>query len=228
MGALNTDRFNTQDINLDSSWQPDSEALIIKNLGLQDYTTVWQAMQDFTRQRDKNTADELWLLEHPAVYTQGRNGKAEHILQRSDIPLVKVDRGGQVTYHGPGQLIIYTLIDLKRRHLGIRRLVTLIENAIISLLNAHNIQACNNPEAPGVYVDNKKIAALGLRVSRACTTHGLSLNIDMDLSPFNNINPCGYAGLEVTQCKDLGITDNLHTLSNQLVQILSDLIIKEA
>ena len=228
MGALNTDRFNTQDINLDSSWQPDSEALIIKNLGLQDYTTVWQAMQDFTRQRDKNTADELWLLEHPAVYTQGRNGKAEHILQRSDIPLVKVDRGGQVTYHGPGQLIIYTLIDLKRRHLGIRRLVTLIENAIISLLNTHNIKACNKPEAPGVYVDNKKIAALGLRVSRACTTHGLSLNIDMDLSPFNNINPCGYAGMEVTQCKDLGITDNLHTLSNQLVQILSDLIIKEA
>jgi lipoyl(octanoyl) transferase len=185
-------------------------------------------MQNFTQTRDENTPDELWLLEHPAVYTQGRNGKAEHILTASDIPIVKVDRGGQVTYHGPGQLIIYTLIDLKRRNLGVRRLVTLLENAIIALLSEHKIKACNNPKAPGVYVDNKKVAALGLRVSRGCTTHGLSLNIDMDLSPFNNINPCGYEGLQVTQCKDLGITDNLQNISNQLSQKLADLIMKES
>ncbi len=201
---------------------------IIKNLGLQDYTSVWQAMQDFTQTRDESTPDEFWLVEHPAVYTQGRNGKAEHILTATDIPIVKVDRGGQVTYHGPGQLIIYTLIDLKRRNLGVRRLVTLLENAIISLLSDHKIKARNNPKAPGVYVDNKKIAALGLRVSRACTTHGLSLNIDMDLSPFNNINPCGYQGLEVTQCKDLGVTDNLQSLSEQLVALLANSIIEES
>ena len=201
---------------------------IIKNLGFQDYTSVWQAMQDFTQTRDENTSDELWLVEHPAVYTQGRNGKAEHILIASDIPIVNVDRGGQVTYHGPGQLIIYTLIDLKRRNLGIRHLVTLLENAIISLLKTHKIKACNNPKAPGVYVDNKKIAALGLRVSRGCTTHGLSLNIDMDLSPFNNINPCGYADLQVTQCKDLGIKENLHVLSEELVTLLTNSIIEES
>ena len=207
--------------------KPYSSPPSIKNLGLQDYTSVWQAMQDFTQTRNENTADELWLVEHPAVYTQGRNGKAEHILQPSNIPIVKVDRGGQVTYHGPGQLIIYTLIDLKRRKLGVRRLVTLLENAIISLLSKHQIEARNNPKAPGVYVDNKKIAALGLRVSKGCTTHGLSLNVDMDLSPFDNINPCGYAGLQVTQCKDLGINSDLHSLSGQLVTRLSDLIIND-
>jgi len=208
--------------------KPYSTPPLIKNLGLQDYASVWQAMQGFTQTRNENTADELWLVEHPAVYTQGRNGKAEHILKPSGIPIVKVDRGGQVTYHGPGQLIIYTLIDLKRRKLGVRRLVTLLEKAITSLLSEFNIKACNKPKAPGVYVDDKKVAALGLRVSKGCTTHGLSLNIDMDLSPFNNINPCGYAGLEVTQCKDLGITNNLQDLSNQLSKILVDLIIKEA
>jgi len=200
----------------------------IKKLGLQDYSSIWQDMQDFTQTRDENTPDELWVVEHPAVYTQGRNGKAEHILKPSNIPIVQVDRGGQVTYHGPGQLIIYTLIDLKRRKLGVRRLVTLLENAIISLLSDYHIQARNDPKAPGVYVDNKKIAALGLRVSRGCTTHGLSLNIDMDLSPFDNINPCGYQDLQVTQCKDLGVTENLQTLSTQLADELSSLIAKES
>ncbi len=205
-----------------------SSPLLIKNIGLQDYLTVWQAMQDFTQTRDENTADELWIVEHPAVYTQGRNGKAEHILKPNNIPIVKVDRGGQVTYHAPGQIIIYTLIDLKRRKLGVRRLVTLLEDAIISLLKDYHIEAQNDPKAPGVYVANNKIAALGLRVSRGCTTHGLSLNVDMDLSPFNDINPCGYQGLQITQCKDLGITEKLPHLSSQLATKLNNLIIKES
>ena len=197
---------------------------IIKNLGQQDYQSVWQSMQDFTKSRDENTPDELWVVEHPAVYTQGRNGKEEHILNATSIPIVKTDRGGQVTYHGPGQLIIYTLINLKRRKLGVRRLVTLLENSIIELLADYKIKARNDPKAPGVYVDNKKVAALGLRVSRGCTTHGLSLNIDMDLSPFQHINPCGYKGLEVTQCKDLGIDSDLQTLANSLSTKLSTAI----
>jgi len=197
---------------------------IIKNLGPQDYQSVWQRMQDFTKIRNENTPDELWIVEHPAVYTQGRSGKEEHILNATSIPIVKADRGGQVTYHGPGQLIIYTLIDLKRRKLGVRRLVTLLENSIIELLGDYKIKAHNDPKAPGVYVDNKKVAALGLRVSRGCTTHGLSLNIDMDLSPFQHINPCGYKGLEVTQCKDLGIDSDLQTLANSLSIKLSTAI----
>lgn len=197
----------------------------IKNLGLQDYESTWQAMQDFTKERNKETPDELWIVEHPAVYTLGRNGKEEHILNHTDIPVVNVDRGGQVTYHGPGQLIIYTLIDLHRKNLGIRRMVTIIEDAIISLLGSYGIEARNDPKAPGVYVNDKKVAALGLRVSKGCTTHGLSLNIDMDLTPFRNINPCGYAGLEVTQCKDLGITDSFNEIAEKLsssLQILEN------
>ncbi|MEE9445030.1 MAG: lipoyl(octanoyl) transferase LipB [Cocleimonas sp.] len=196
----------------------------IKKLGLQEYQTVWQAMQDFTKNRDENTLDEFWIVEHPAVYTLGRNGKEEHILNATEIPIVKVDRGGQVTYHGPGQLIIYTLIDLKRRNLGIRRLVTLLENSIIELLADYQLKARNDPKAPGVYVDNKKVAALGLRVSRGCTTHGLSLNVDMDLSPFKDINPCGYEGLEVTQCKDLGIDSDLQNIASLLCTKLSKVI----
>ena len=198
----------------------------IKTLGLQDYQSVWQAMQDFTKNRDENTPDELWVVEHPAVFTLGRNGKEEHILNATTIPIVKVDRGGQVTYHGPGQLIIYTLIDLKRRSLGIRRLVTILENSIIELLADYEIKARNDPKAPGVYVDNKKVAALGLRVSRGCTTHGLSLNINMDLSPFKQINPCGYKDLEVTQCKDLGINNDLPTLASLLCSKLSETLNK--
>ena len=192
----------------------------IKNLGLQDYEKVWQAMQDFTKSRNKNTQDELWIVEHSPVYTLGRNGKPEHILNKTHIPIVKVDRGGQVTYHGPGQLVIYVLLDLHRRSLGIRKLVTIIEDAIISLLSEYKIEAKSDKKAPGVYIEATKIAALGLRVSKGCTTHGLSLNIDMDLSPYQDINPCGYQGLRVTQCKDHGISESSDVLAKKLCKYL--------
>lgn len=185
-----------------------------------DYQSVWELMQTFTLARDENTLDELWVVEHPPVYTLGRNGKEAHILNDTAIPIIKVDRGGQVTYHGPGQLVVYLLIDLHRRKMGIRQLVTLIEEALIQLLAEYNVKATSDKKAPGVYVKGKKIAALGLRVSKGRTTHGLSLNIDMDLAPFNNINPCGYEGLEVTQCMKLGIKDNMPVIEKKLLSIL--------
>jgi lipoyl(octanoyl) transferase len=169
-----------------------------KNLGLVDYAPVLASMRQFTDTRDKNTADELWLLQHPRVFTQGQAGKAEHVLAPGDIPVIQVDRGGQVTYHGPGQSVIYLLVDIKRRGMGVRSLVSLIEDSIVQLLSEYGIDAATNPEAPGVYVGGEKIASLGLRVRRGCTYHGLSLNVDMDLEPFRRINPCGFAGLQVT------------------------------
>ena len=193
---------------------------LIKQLGKQDYQHVWQAMQDFTHSRDSQTPDELWVVEHPPVYTLGRNGKEIHILEKSDIPIIKVDRGGQVTYHGPGQLVIYFLLDLHRRKLGIRQLVTLIEDCLVELLAQYKVEAYSDKKAPGVYVNKQKIAALGLRVSKGRTTHGLSLNIDMDLSPFLNINPCGYENLEVTQCKNLGVEDNFQKLAEKLINLI--------
>jgi len=192
----------------------------IKYLGRQQYEATWQAMKDFTNTRNSNTNDEVWVVEHQSVYTLGRNGKKEHILKRSNIPIIKVDRGGQVTFHGPGQLVIYILFDLHRRNLGIRQLVTFIEESIIKLLEKYNIVAYSDKKAPGVYVDKKKIAALGLRVSKGCTTHGLSLNVNMDLTPFENINPCGYQGLEITQCADLNINENMTELSSILIDEL--------
>lgn len=195
--------------------------LVVKNLGLQDYNKTWQAMQEYTKNRDETSSDQLWVVEHPPVYTLGRNGKEEHIIAKSNIPIIKVDRGGQVTYHGPGQLIIYFLLDLHRLNLGVRELVTLIEDSIIALLNDYHVSAYSDKKAPGVYVKKQKIAALGLRVSKGRTTHGLSLNINMDLAPFNNINPCGYQGLEVTQCKSQGIEDNLPVIANMLLHRLT-------
>lgn len=183
-------------------------------------------MKDFTQSRGPDTADEIWVVEHPPTYTLGRNGKAHHILQNTSIPVVKVDRGGQVTYHGPGQIVIYLLLDLHRRNIGIRNLVTLIENCIILLLAEYGVTAYSDAVAPGVYVDKKKIAALGLRVSKGRTTHGLSLNVDMDLSPFRFINPCGYAGLEITQCLDLGIKETLPVLAEKLSTLINSEIIK--
>ena len=162
-------------------------------------------MQRFTDTRDEHTGDELWLLEHPPVYTLGRNGKDEHLLDPGDIPVIRTDRGGQVTYHGPGQLIAYCLLDIRRRRLGVQSLVRILEQAVIDLLAAYNVSGTRRDRAPGVYVDGRKIAALGLRVRRGCSFHGLALNVDMDLSPFARINPCGYEGLEVTQLRDLGI-----------------------
>ena len=178
-------------------------ALRVSRLGLQPYLAVWQDMQRFTDQRTDTTDDELWLVQHPPVYTLGKNGKAEHILDQGGIPLVQSDRGGQVTYHGPGQLIVYTLLDLTRRRIGIRELVTRIENSIVALLDDYAIDAYARKDAPGVYVDGKKIAALGLRVRKGCCFHGVALNVDMDLEPFERINPCGYQGLKVTQLSAL-------------------------
>ena len=192
----------------------------IKQLGLQDYLPIWQAMQNFTQKRAKDTRDEVWIVEHLPVFTLGRNGKRKHILDAGNIPVIPIDRGGQVTYHGPGQLVIYLLIDLKRRKMGVRQLVTHIENAIINFLVSYHIEANNDPKAPGVYVNQKKIAALGLRISKGCTSHGLSLNVDMDLEVFKRINPCGYKGLKVTQCKDLGIEKSMTQIAHELVQYL--------
>ena len=167
------------------------------------YEPVWRDMQAFTAERDANTADELWLLEHPPVFTLGRNGKREHVHDTGNIPVIEVDRGGQVTYHGPGQLIVYVMLDLNRRGMGVQSLVRLLEQAVIDLLAAYDIAAELREKAPGVYVDGRKIAALGLRVRKGCSFHGLALNVDMDLEPFSRINPCGYQGLEVTQLSDL-------------------------
>ena len=182
----------------------DTSDPILRRLGLRDYLPVWQAMQDFTDRRDAATPDELWLVEHPPVFTQGMNGKPEHLLEPGDIPVVPVDRGGQVTYHGPGQVIAYSLLDLRRRGLGVRELVQRLEFGIIDLLAGYGIEAVGRRDAPGVYVEGRKIASLGLRVRRGCSYHGLSLNVAMDLAPFDRINPCGYPGLEVTRTVDLG------------------------
>lgn len=196
--------------------------LKIRVLGAnQAYLPTLEAMQTFTQQRSEEAIDELWVLEHQPVFTLGRNGQMEHVLNPGEIPVVKVDRGGQVTYHGPGQLIIYLLIDVRRRQLGVRELVMKIEQSIIKLLANRHIMAAGNREAPGVYVDGKKIAALGLRVSRGKTYHGLSLNVQMDLEPFTRINPCGYAGLEVIQCRDLGITETSMELAGELALLLA-------
>ena len=178
-------------------------ALIVKRLdGLQPYIPLWEEMQKYTDNRGPESPDQIWLLEHSPVFTQGQTGKAEHVLNAGGIPIVKTDRGGQVTYHGPGQLVAYLLIDLRRRKLGVRSIVTRIEQAIINMLQTYGVKAQARADAPGVYIDQAKIASLGLRVRRGCTFHGLALNIDMDLSPFSRINPCGYAGLKMVQLKD--------------------------
>ncbi len=182
-------------------------------------------MQDFTDTRDKGTADELWILQHPPVYTLGKNGKAEHVLNAQGIPVVNSDRGGQVTYHGPGQIVVYTLLDLNRLKIGVRELVTRIEQSIIDLLSAHGVESNARRDAPGVYVNNAKIAALGLRVRKGCSFHGLALNVNMDLEPFSRINPCGYEGLEVTQLNnfvsDIDIDRVIDDLQQELLKNLS-------
>ena len=178
-------------------------ALERRRLSLADYSETLTAMRDYTDARDEHSPDQLWLLQHPRVFTQGQAGKAEHVLAPGDIPVVQVDRGGQVTYHGPGQWVVYLLIDLKRHSLGVRALVDVIEQAIVACLADYGIQAAPDPAAPGVYVAGRKIASLGLRVRRGCSYHGLSLNVDMDLEPFSRINPCGHEGLEVTSMAQL-------------------------
>ena len=192
--------------------------VIVKNLGRVAYLPTWEAMQNFTAQRGVDTPDEIWLVEHAPVYTVGLNGKPEHLLQPTDIPVIKIDRGGQITYHGPGQIVAYMLVDLKRRGYGVRELVSRMERAVVVLLAGYGVTAKVRRDAPGVYVNEAKIAALGLRIKRGCSYHGLSLNVDMDLSPFLAINPCGYPGMTVTQTTSLGITDGVQAVAAKLVQ----------
>lgn len=194
--------------------------LIVRSLGQQPYTETWEAMKAFTASRDADTVDELWCLEHPAVFTQGQAGKAEHILLPGDIPVVQVDRGGQVTYHGPGQLVIYLLINLSRRKQGVRALVDDIEQSIVATLAGLGIDAAPRPDAPGVYVDGAKIASLGLRVRRGCSFHGLALNVNMDMEPFSRINPCGYAGMPMCQVRDFQAGATVADLERRLVKEL--------
>jgi len=195
--------------------------LLVKQLGITDFEATWHAMQKFTATRTTDTPDELWLTEHPAVYTLGLNRKNVRLPIRDGIPLVHTDRGGKITYHGLGQLIIYALLDLKRNNLNIRKLVNLLENSVIELLASFGKQAVAKADAPGVYVQEAKIAALGLRIKNNYCYHGLSLNINMDLTPFEAIDPCGYVGLKVTQTKELGINANLETISELLLNILT-------
>lgn len=195
--------------------------LHIRHLGRQDYASVWHAMQHYTDNRDEHSQDEIWVVEHAPVFTQGQAGKSEHILNPGDTPVIQVDRGGQVTYHGPGQLVIYPLIDIKRLKIGVRQLVTHIEQSIINMLTRYNIAAYAKADAPGVYVEERKIASLGLRIRKGCSFHGLALNVDMDMSPFQRINPCGYAGMEMIQCKPLNGPQSVEEAGEQLVETLS-------
>ena len=194
---------------------------IVRDLGLTGYQTVWDDMRAFTQQRNHATADEIWIVEHPPVFTLGLNGKLEHIIDAHAVPVIHCDRGGQVTYHGPGQIVAYILMDLQRRHWGIKKLVNCLEQAVIELLAGYDIPAARKEHAPGVYVDGAKIAALGLRVRRGCTYHGLSFNVDMDLTPFSSINPCGFEGLQSTQLKAHSAGAGMRVVKTQLISHLT-------
>jgi lipoyl(octanoyl) transferase len=195
--------------------------VIIRELGLQPYEPIWQDMQRFTQERTDETLDEIWMLEHFPVYTLGLNGKEEHLLNSGNIPVIQCDRGGQVTYHGPGQLVIYTLLDIKRSKLGIRQLVTLLEQSMITALAQFGITAIAKPEAPGAYVNNKKIGSIGIRIKKNCSYHGISLNNNMDLTPFNHINTCGFKDLQVTQLADFGISISTTDLAMPVVNAIN-------
>jgi lipoyl(octanoyl) transferase len=193
---------------------------ILRWLGRVDYEPAWRAMQALTDARDAATPDEIWFLEHAPVFTQGLNGRPEHLLATGDIPVVGIDRGGQATYHGPGQLVVYPLLDLRRLGIGVRQLVVGLENAVIALAARHGIEAAGRRDAPGVYVGGRKLASLGLRVRRGCSYHGLALNVDMDLAPFARINPCGMAGLAMTQLADLGVRTDVHGAARLLAPLV--------
>jgi lipoyl(octanoyl) transferase len=188
----------------------------IRYAGLLDYLSAWQAMKEFTASRTAGTPDEIWLLQHRPVYTQGIAGRPEHLLHNNGILVIRTDRGGQITYHGPGQVIAYLMLDLRRLKLGVRELVRKMEGAVVDLLQDYDIHASGSADAPGVYVDGAKIASLGLKIKNGCCYHGVALNVNMDLLPFAAINPCGYSGLRVTQTKDLGVGDGLEVLSSRL------------
>ena len=191
--------------------------LVIRQQGTVDYLTAWKAMQNFTDQRTPDTIDELWLLEHPAVFTQGQAGKAEHVLNPHGIPIIQSDRGGQITYHGPGQLMLYALCDLRRLKLSPRQLVSRLENTVIDFLSTHHCQAEARPEAPGIYVAERKLASVGLRIRKGCSYHGLALNVAMDLKPFSYINPCGFSGLKMTQVQELLPELDYKTISHEII-----------
>jgi lipoyl(octanoyl) transferase len=192
----------------------------VKSLGLVEYNPTWAAMKRFTAERIGDTRDEIWLVQHPPVYTQGLSGKPEHLLHSTNIPVVRIDRGGQITYHGPGQIVAYMLLDMRRWKINVRELVRLMEQAVIDLLSENGAAAQGREDAPGVYVGDAKIASLGLKIKNGCCYHGLALNVDMDLTPFSNINPCGYAGLRVTQVCELGIAVPINELQAELAQNL--------
>lgn len=195
--------------------------LQIRYLGLQEYNSVFKRMREFTMQRTSTSVDEFWCLQHSAVFTLGANADQQHLLNQSDIPIVQSDRGGQVTYHGPGQVIVYLLVDLKRKSIGVKRLVQLIEESVVELLKDYKIDSLARDDAHGVYVDKAKIASVGLRVHSGCSYHGLALNVDMDISPFSLINPCGFPGLEITQLKNHGVAENVQEVSGKLISKLS-------
>ncbi|WP_193222264.1 lipoyl(octanoyl) transferase LipB [Alkalilimnicola sp. S0819] len=197
---------------------------LVEELGRVDYEPTWRAMQRYTEERDAQSPDRCWVLEHPPVFTLGLAGKREHLLAPGDIPVVPVDRGGQVTYHGPGQVVIYPLVDLRRRGLGVRRMVSCLEEAIVRLLAEYDIAAAARPEAPGVYVGERKIASLGLRVRRGASYHGLSLNVAMDLEPFSRINPCGYPGLDVVDMRSLGVEAEPAKAGTRLAELLVETV----
>jgi lipoyl(octanoyl) transferase len=197
-----------------------ADILTIRWLGRKDYQPCWTSMQEFTQSRNEETADEVWLLEHTPVFTQGQNGKPEHVLNPGDIPVVQTDRGGQVTYHGPGQLMVYTLIDLRRKKINVRELVTLLEQSVIDLLAEYNINAAAKAEAPGVYVDHKKICSIGLRIRKGCSYHGIAFNVALDLEPFSRINPCGFAQLQMAQFSELGGLQTTQETGRALVKYL--------
>ena len=191
-------------------------SLALKWLGRVEYEPTWRAMQRFTDERDAQTPDQIWFLEHPPVFTLGLNGAKEHLLAPGDIPVVQIDRGGQVTYHGPGQLVVYPLLDVRRLELGVRQLVMSLENAVIELMKTFNVEAVARRDAPGIYVEGRKLASIGLRIRRGCSYHGLAFNIAMDLGPFSRINPCCYQGLQVIDLKSLGIDANVEQIAHQL------------
>jgi lipoyl(octanoyl) transferase len=195
--------------------------VIARRLGLVAYEPTWRAMQAFNGRRDESTADQLWLVQHPPVFTLGLAGRREHVLAPDAIPVVSTDRGGQVTYHGPGQAVVYLMLDLKRRKLGVRELVTRIEQAAIDVLMHHGIEGVRRAGMPGVYVGDAKVAAIGLRIARGCSYHGVALNVDMDLEPFTRIDPCGYPGLAATQLKDLGVRDSIDAVQQRLADALA-------
>lgn len=193
--------------------------VLIRDLGRVEYSPTWQAMQQFTEQREAGSQDEIWLVEHERVFTQGQAGKAEHVLMPGDIPVIQADRGGQVTYHGPGQLVAYVMLDLKRLGSDVRRLVSALEDSIVELLAEQGVSAAARPDAPGVYVGERKICSLGLRIKRGFSYHGLALNLDMDLEPFQRINPCGYQGMEMTQLADFGVAVDRAIIQRRWVEL---------